>query len=206
MSQANIFDPHKDRHRWTEREREDSDRCNDTRELLLTHWLTILATGYFVLPVRLAQSHEFSAGITNGAAWYALYGGMQDWNYLNTANFELTLELSDIKWPPASMLEGFWADNQMSLVALIRELFKGARGRVTDAETNQPILDASVEVRSINHPVTVDSLGYYYRPLVAGDYTVRVSAFGYLSRELPVHVPEGNYAEVNVQLSKVGRA
>lgn len=30
---------------------------------------------------------------------YPIYGGMQDWNYIHGGCFELTLEISDNKWP-----------------------------------------------------------------------------------------------------------
>lgn len=33
---------------------------------------------------------------------YPIYGGMQDWNYIHYGCFELTLEISDIKWPSAT--------------------------------------------------------------------------------------------------------
>jgi hypothetical protein len=33
---------------------------------------------------------------------YPIYGGMQDWNYIHGGCFELTLEISDTKWPKAS--------------------------------------------------------------------------------------------------------
>lgn len=33
---------------------------------------------------------------------YPLYGGMQDWNYIHAGCFELTLEISDNKWPNAT--------------------------------------------------------------------------------------------------------
>lgn len=33
---------------------------------------------------------------------YPIYGGMQDWNYIHHGCFELTLEISDDKWPNAS--------------------------------------------------------------------------------------------------------
>ncbi|KAG8363083.1 hypothetical protein BUALT_BualtUnG0006400 [Buddleja alternifolia] len=50
----------------------------------------------------MSVSKEFPGGITNGAFWYPIYGGMQDWNFIHYGCFELTLEISDNKWPNAS--------------------------------------------------------------------------------------------------------
>jgi len=49
----------------------------------------------------------FDNGITNGADWYSIHGGMQDYDYVWHGGFQLTLELSNVKWPPASQLPGF---------------------------------------------------------------------------------------------------
>jgi hypothetical protein len=57
-------------------------------------------------------SRSFSNGVTNGAQWYPLWGGMQDWNYLQSGCLELTLELSDDKWPSTRELPRLWADNR----------------------------------------------------------------------------------------------
>jgi carboxypeptidase D len=74
---------------------------------------------HFGKPCPKTSNEEFPDGIVNGARWYVVSGGMQDWNYLHSNCFEITLELGCYKFPPASQLPTFWVDNREALLAYI---------------------------------------------------------------------------------------
>lgn len=49
-------------------------------------------------------------------------GGMQDWNYLNTNCFEVTIELGCVKYPLAKYLPKYWEQNRRSLLEFIHQV------------------------------------------------------------------------------------
>ncbi|KAI8486149.1 hypothetical protein Bbelb_360490 [Branchiostoma belcheri] len=143
---------------------------------------------------------DFSSqgGITNGAAWYTTTGGMQDFNYLHTNCFDITLELSCDKFPKANVLPAEWRNNRKALLAYIDQAHKGIRGFVLDRNLN-PIEGAVIHVHGINHDVTTAKDGDYWRMLVPGTYTVTVSYNG-ITRSKQVTVFNGRARILNFNL------
>merc|ERR1712018_223289 len=131
-------------------------------------------------------------GITNGAAWYTVEGGMQDFNYLSSNDFEITLELGCDKYPAASVLQKEWEENKQSLLEFIWQAHLGFKGLVKDADTLQGIANALIHVRNItriarsyrrsddiNHDIRSVHDGDYWRLLTPGEYEVIAMADGY---------------------------
>ncbi|CAI4224354.1 unnamed protein product [Auanema sp. JU1783] len=122
-------------------------------------------------------------GITNGAKWYAVSGGMQDFNYLASNSFEITVELSCEKMPAGATLPQYWKDNQKALMEYMFKVHSGIKGVIVDAETFEPIPDAGIWIKNktevVAHPVTSWINGDYYRILPEGTYEVQVMAKGY---------------------------
>jgi len=143
-------------------------------------------------------------GVTNGAKWYSVSGGMQDFNYLATNSFEITLELSCEKFPPAELLPTYWSDNQQSLVEFLWQSHLGFKGVVRDGVTGKPVRNAVVWVKNITstnleapikHPVTTGRVGDYFRPLIDGSYQIVVEAEGYEPAMRMVNVTNKPYVE-----------
>ena len=149
------------------------------------------------------DSYGFKDGITNGAAWYNVKGGMQDYNYLHSNCFEITVEQGCWKYPPASHLESIWNENKRALIDYMKQVHKGVAGFVRDTNGN-PIEGALIEVTDRDHPVKSVQDGDYWRLLVPGTYTLRVSAAGYQSSEVDVTVPGVGAAHVDFTLRGEG--
>ncbi|XP_021922622.1 carboxypeptidase D-like isoform X3 [Zootermopsis nevadensis] len=142
---------------------------------------------------------SFNQGITNGAAWYPLTGGMQDFNYVWYGCMEVTLELSCCKYPPASELPKFWEENRMSLVKFLAEAHRGVHGFVMD-ENGNPVEKASLKVKSRDVGFQTTKYGEFWRILLPGIYKLEVYADGYLPRELDFMVVEQHPTLLNVTL------
>ena len=150
-----------------------------------------------------SDKYGFRDGITNGADWYNVKGGMQDYNYLHSNCFEITVEQGCWKFPPTSHLESIWNDNKGALMAYIRQVHNGVKGFVRDT-SGAPIKGATIEVEGRDHPITSVEAGDYWRLLVEGTYTISVSSEGYQNASAEVTVPEVGAASLNFTLLRVG--
>lgn len=144
-----------------------------------------------------------NGGITNGAAWYAVAGGMQDFNYLGSNDFEITVELGCTKYPSPHRLKQEWEDNKKSLLNFLWQAHLGIKGIVTDRLTGGPVPYAIVEVwnttnntvKQIHHNVLTSEQGEYWRLLIPGNYTVRVSKEGYELQQRNITVASNSGSE-----------
>lgn len=153
-------------------------------------------------PMSTSNGHSsFHDGICNGADWYAINGGMQDWAYVWYGNEQITLEVSQQKWPAASELDQFWDDNRESMLAYMERVHEGIRGVVTDATNGAP-LTAEVLVSGSDSAARTDpGVGDYHRVLMPGTYDLEVSAPGYSTRLVrDVVIAAGPATRVDVAL------
>uniref|UniRef100_A0A1A8RAE8 Carboxypeptidase D, a n=1 Tax=Nothobranchius pienaari TaxID=704102 RepID=A0A1A8RAE8_9TELE len=144
----------------------------------------------------------FKDGITNGAKWYTVPGGMQDWNYINTNCFEVTIELGCVKYPLAKDLPKYWEQNGRALLEFIHQVHTGVKGTVTDSRDGAGISNATISVEGIDHSITTASAGDYWRLLVPGTYSITASAHGYKPVRTYATVTEDRAETVDFRLTQ----
>jgi hypothetical protein len=70
----------------------------------------------------IGTSTSFENGITNGFAWYEVDGGMQDWSIYFHDDTQITIELSDTKWPKYSMIDYYFEQNKNAMISFIESI------------------------------------------------------------------------------------
>lgn len=174
-------------------------------------WWQMVCREYADLAQAAAQSTDpyymtdEENGITNGADWYRIGGGRQDYmNYYRQCR-EVTIECSTTKCPPASQLPTFWEYNYNSIFAYMNQVLYGIHGTVKDAATQEP-LEATIEIldhdQSYSIVETQLPMGNFHRPINAGTYTVEIKANGYLPVQKTVTVVDGETTILNVELEE----
>ena len=147
--------------------------------------------------------NDYNNGITNGAQWYMIGGGRQDYMNGYAQCREETIECSNTKLPNASQLPNFWNYNKNSIFAYMTQCIYGIHGTVTDQTTGAPI-EATVTISGHDDEFSIVEshlpAGDYHRPIKGGTYTLTFTANGYYPHQETVTVADGQTVTLNVQL------
>lgn len=138
---------------------------------------------------------SFPDGITNGADWYAVTGGMQDWSYLHGGTYELTLEVGCFKFPKAEEMSAYWMDNKEALIKFIEQVHVGIKGFVKSS-IGTSIKHAAISVNNIQHVTYTGNDGDYFRLLLPGKYNVTASAKGYEAQTSEITIPDSGSRQI----------
>lgn len=155
-------------------------------------------------PCSVYPDEYFKDGITNGAEWYVVKGGMQDYNYIHSNCLELTIEMSCVKFPVQFTLQSYWDAHKVSLLTFMSQVHTGIKGFIKN-EAGTGISHATVAVSGINHDIVSASDGDYWRLVIPGQYSITVSSPGYISATKSIVVSSGLATELNFALKQVGQ-
>ncbi|MDP8232538.1 MAG: M14 family zinc carboxypeptidase [Candidatus Zophobacter franzmannii] len=128
---------------------------------------------------------------TPNSEWelYPCMGGTDDYAYGTHRVFGFTIELADTFIPDASLIPNICSENLNGQLYLLNRMNRSIlKGHVLDSETGLPV-EAKIFVNEIDGGgtgqmdyISNPNFGSFYRMLTPGDYTVTISADGYLAQ------------------------
>nr|XP_009506798.1 PREDICTED: inactive carboxypeptidase-like protein X2 [Phalacrocorax carbo] len=129
---------------------------------------------------RACHTEDFQKedGTVNGASWHTVAGSINDFSYLHTNCFELSIYVGCDKYPHESELPEEWENNRESLIVFMEQVHRGIKGIVKDVH-GKGIPNAVISVEGVNHDIRTGADGDYWRLLNPGEYVVGVKAEGY---------------------------
>uniref|UniRef100_A0AAF5PMP8 Peptidase M14 domain-containing protein n=1 Tax=Wuchereria bancrofti TaxID=6293 RepID=A0AAF5PMP8_WUCBA len=118
-------------------------------------------------------------GITNGNKWYRVSGGMQDWNYVFANCFELTIEMSCVKYSTDEQLKQIWDEHKFALISFIEKIHNTISGFVLDEINGIGIPNVQISINNIGKTVLSSTDGDFWRLVIPGNYNVTFQHFRY---------------------------
>jgi hypothetical protein len=133
-----------------------------------------ISQDYSNLVPGMRSSTAFPGGITNGYAWYEVDGGMQDWSYYWHNDLQITVELSDIKWPSYKAVAGYYADNSSSLIHYLETVHQGAGFSTSRSTSGSVEIFALKSGNKISRGTYSFFNGEFFKVLPTGKYQFQV--------------------------------
>ncbi|TRY88144.1 hypothetical protein DNTS_029451 [Danionella cerebrum] len=147
---------------WARIQRQNEGALRETADETLFRWL---AMTYAHSHLTMTENQRGSChtdditggqGIINRASWKPIVGSMNDFSYLHTNCFEISIFLGCDKFPHESELAHEWENNREALLAFIEQ--------------------------GIKHDIKAAATGDFWRLLNPGEYRVSARADGYSSQ------------------------
>jgi hypothetical protein len=149
----------------------------------------------------IGASRDFTNGITNGYDWYQVLGGMQDWTYRKFNDLQVTIELSNTKWPDFNQMDYYYQQNYPALVSFMEKVHQGAGFVLRTPGLSGEV--SIVDVQGQNLGTFPFRNSEFYKVLPEGDYRFEIKPADGLPASVQIHViagrvmPEnGNYVRV----------
>ena len=147
------------------------------------------ASGYSSLPVGQGYS-----------GMYPINGSTKDQNYGANGSIAWSMEISELKQPPASQITYYYNQNKNAMLQLINKAGLGICGMVTDTAGNSIPARLTIEntMPFYNDPIKADFQKY----LTPGTYTLYIEANGYEPKTISdIVVDENNATYLKIELT-----
>ena len=132
---------------------------------------------------------------------YQIFGATKDFNYGSLGQVGWSMEISNDKTPPASMIQMYIDYNIPAMTEVIERIGWGVEGVITDSVTGSPVRGA-VFVNAY-YPVFTDPIvGDYHKYVLPGTYSITVKASGYETKTITgITVPSEGSIVTNFELA-----
>lgn len=144
-----------------------------------------------------------NGGYMNAYAWYKVVGERMNYAAYYQQCRSVTVELSRDKKLAESELQDHWDWQYEALLNYLEEVLYGINGTVSDSITGEP-LEADVFIENYDQDSSSVSShlphGDFYRPVLAGTYSVRFTCEDYYPKTVSVTVQNGQASVLDVKL------